>query len=172
MRRLRRERTKVLIILESCMNNRTGTDGFRLLCHQFYTSSLPRLAHCISRSKTCSLTMKHRTPALLRWLANGDQGQNTRTTVFPLNTGRQWYIVWWSRRNRSAQLQPHMESRMKRSVASYFMSRSSVGSRKLNGTYTCSSPSKRHTLFLVPKEGSDCPLARSATVLLLRVSAE
>ncbi len=27
-------------------------------------------------------------PASLLLLANGDQGQNTRNTVFPLNTGR------------------------------------------------------------------------------------
>ena len=66
----------------------TGTDGFRLLCRQFYTSFLPRRADCISRSKTCSLTTKHMTSALLRLLANGDQGQNTPNTVFPLNTGR------------------------------------------------------------------------------------
>ncbi len=66
----------------------TGTDGCRLLCHQFSTSSLFLLADCISRYKTCSLTTKHMTSALLRLLANGDQGQNTPNTVFPLNTGR------------------------------------------------------------------------------------
>jgi hypothetical protein len=31
----------------------TGTDGFRLLCHQFSPSSLPRLANCISRCNAC-----------------------------------------------------------------------------------------------------------------------
>ena len=56
----------------------TGTDGFRLLCHQFSTSSLPRRANCISKYKTCSLTVKPMTPALPRLLASGDQGQNTR----------------------------------------------------------------------------------------------
>jgi len=66
----------------------TGTDGFRLLCRQFYTSSLLLLVNCISRSKPCSLTTKHMMSALLRLLANGDQGQNTPNTVFPLNTGR------------------------------------------------------------------------------------
>ena len=45
----------------------TGTDGFRLRCHQFYISSLPLLANCISRSKTCSPTTVHMTSALLRW---------------------------------------------------------------------------------------------------------
>src|SRR6266566_459003 len=84
----RGKRTYVLLILEKYINNLSGTDGFRLLCHQFYTSSLPRRANCISRSKTCSHTVKPMAPALLRLLANGDQGQNTRNTVFPLNTGR------------------------------------------------------------------------------------
>jgi len=71
----------------------SGTDGFRLLCHQFSTSSLLLLANCISRSSTCLLTMKHMTSILLRLLANAAQGQNTRNTVFPLNTGRWSCIV-------------------------------------------------------------------------------
>ena len=29
----------------------TGTDGFRVLCHQFFPSSLPRLATCLSGFK-------------------------------------------------------------------------------------------------------------------------
>src|SRR5437588_9311581 len=66
----------------------TGTDGFRLLCHQFFRSSLFRLATCLSRFNACWLTMKPLTPVLLRWVANGGQGQNARQTVFPLNTGR------------------------------------------------------------------------------------
>src|SRR5207248_2692523 len=53
----------------------TGTDGFRLLCHQFFLSSLPLLENCISRSNTCWLKMKQLTPVLLRWVANGGQGQ-------------------------------------------------------------------------------------------------
>ena len=75
-------------IVSYSTNRLTGTDGFRLRCHQFYISSLPLLANCISRSKACSLTVKPLTPALLRWVANGDQGQNTPHTVFPLNAGR------------------------------------------------------------------------------------
>ena len=31
----------------------TGTDGFPVLFHQFYTSSLHRRAHCITRFSTC-----------------------------------------------------------------------------------------------------------------------
>ena len=54
-------------IVSYSTNRLTGTDGFRLRCHQFYISSLPLLAHCISRSKTCSPTTVHMTSALLRW---------------------------------------------------------------------------------------------------------
>ncbi|TMD70296.1 MAG: hypothetical protein E6I97_19965 [Chloroflexi bacterium] len=31
----------------------TGTDGFRVLCHQFFPSSLPHLANCIRRCNVC-----------------------------------------------------------------------------------------------------------------------
>ncbi len=71
----------------------TGTDGFRVLCHQFFASSWPRLGNCISRCKTCSLTMKPMRPTLLRWVANGDQDQNTRHMAFPLPTGRWSFIA-------------------------------------------------------------------------------
>ena len=33
--------------------SQTGTDGFRVLCHQFFLSSLPRRLHCIRRFSTC-----------------------------------------------------------------------------------------------------------------------
>jgi len=123
-------------MLESYINNRNGTDGFRLRCHQFYTSSLPRLVNCISRCKTCSLTMKHMTSAPLWWWANGDQGQNTRNTAFPLNTGHWSFIVWWSRRNPCAPWQQRMVSRTKRSVVFFCIRISSVDSKKRNGTGT------------------------------------
>ncbi len=44
----------------------TGTDTRRFLCHQFSPSSLLRLAHCVSRSNTCWLKMKHMTSALFQ----------------------------------------------------------------------------------------------------------
>src|SRR5947209_20493743 len=50
-------------IVSYSINRLTGTDGFRVLCHQFVPSSLFRLATCISRFKTCSLTVKPLTPA-------------------------------------------------------------------------------------------------------------
>jgi hypothetical protein len=165
-------RTDVLVILEKCINSITGTDGFRLLCHQFSTYSLLLLAPCILRYKTCSLTTKHVTSALLRLLANGDQGQNTRTTAFPLNTGRWSFIVWWRTTNHFVQLHRSMVSRMKRSVASCFMSRSSVDSKKRNGTQAGLSASEQQALFLVPMKGSDCSLARSAPVMPVGVEAE
>ena len=84
----RGNRTYILFILEKYINNLSGTDGCRVLCRQFYTSSFLRSAYCISRSNNCSQAMKPMAPALLRWLANGDQGQNSRTMVYPLNTGR------------------------------------------------------------------------------------
>src|SRR5947209_14249215 len=43
----------------------TGTDGFRLLCHQFFPSSLPRLANCISRCNACLLKRNQLREALL-----------------------------------------------------------------------------------------------------------
>ena len=47
------------------INNRTGTDGFRFLCHQFSPSSLPHLANCISRCNACLLKRKQLRQALL-----------------------------------------------------------------------------------------------------------
>ena len=41
------------LILEESINNFTGTDGFRVLCHQFSPSSLPRQEYCIRRCNAC-----------------------------------------------------------------------------------------------------------------------
>jgi len=43
--------------------------------------------------------MKPMRPTLLRWVANGDQDQNTRQMAFPLPTGRWSFIAWWRRMN-------------------------------------------------------------------------
>jgi len=43
----------------------TGTDGCRVLCHQFYTSSLLLSAHCIKGFSTFFLRMKRLQEALL-----------------------------------------------------------------------------------------------------------
>ena len=108
----------------------TGTDGCRVLCRQFSTSSFSLLAYCIKRCSTYWLRMNQLGKAILLFSSTDDQGQNTRTTVFPLNCGRQWYISWWSRKNPSALWQPHLASRMKRSVASCIMSNSSVDDKE------------------------------------------
>ena len=71
----------------------TGTDGFPVLCHQFSISSLLPPANCLSRCNRCSLTVKPLTPALLRWVANGGQGQHARHRAFPLPTGRWSFIA-------------------------------------------------------------------------------
>src|SRR6266567_874456 len=53
-RRGRKVRTFVLLILESCINNLNGTDGFRLLCHQFFPSCLSRRENCLKSSENHS----------------------------------------------------------------------------------------------------------------------
>src|SRR6266487_2646792 len=100
-KRLQGERTKRWKNTRNIYRYSIGTDGFRFLCHQFTSSCLPLLENCISRCNTCWLKMKQLTPVLLRWVANGGQGQNARRPVFPLPTGQAWCSVWWSRRNRS-----------------------------------------------------------------------
>src|SRR5438552_8694905 len=125
------------------------TDGFRLLCHQFFPSSLLPLENCIKRCNTLWQKMTYVREALLLFSSSDDQGRNTRDTVFLLNTGRWWCSVWWSRRNRCAPEPPRMVSRTKRSVA-FFVFRSRVDSQKRNATPPGLSPSKQHALFRVP----------------------
>jgi hypothetical protein len=74
------------------------------------------------------------TPALLRLLASGGQGQNTRTTVFPLNTGRWSFIVWCRTTSHFVRLHRSMVSRMKRSVASFVLLLKSMYGKKRNCT--------------------------------------
>jgi hypothetical protein len=71
----------------------TGTDGCRMLSHQFSTSSLSLLEYYIKRCSACWLRMNQLGKAILLFLSTDDLGQNTRTTVFPLNAGRRSYIV-------------------------------------------------------------------------------
>ena len=104
------------------------------------------------------------TPVLLRGVANGDQGPNTRTMLFPLNTGRWLFIVWWRATNPFVELHRSMVSLMRRSVASSFMLRSCVDSKKRNATHAGLSPSEQQALFLLPMEGNDSQLTRSALV--------
>src|SRR5947209_4107734 len=56
----------------------TGTDGFRVLCHQFFPSSLSRREACLTSSKTFSLKMNKLRGALLLSYNIGGQDQETR----------------------------------------------------------------------------------------------
>ena len=66
----------------------TGTDGIRLLCHQFFPSSLPLPENCLTSSKTFSLKMNKLREALLLLYNIGGQGRETRQMVSPLQHGR------------------------------------------------------------------------------------
>jgi hypothetical protein len=65
-----------------------------------------------------------------------------------------------------------MVSRMRRSVASCFLSRNRMDSKKRSAPQAGLCPSELQALFLVPMQGSDWSLARSAPVLLGGVEAE
>jgi hypothetical protein len=80
----------------------TGTDGCRVLCRQFYTSSLPRLENCILRCNTFLREMNYFKVVTLLFSSADDRGRNIQTMVFQLTCGRLSCSVWWSRRNRSA----------------------------------------------------------------------
>src|SRR2546421_2487319 len=66
----------------------TGTDGFRVLCHQFFPSSLSHLESCLTSSNTFSLKMKKLRESLLLLYSIGGQGQETRHMVYSLQNGR------------------------------------------------------------------------------------
>ena len=129
-REIRRRKNICSMITRKIHKYSTETDGCRMLRHQFSTTSLSLLAYYIKRCSTCWLRMNQLGNAILLFSSTDDQDQNTRTTVFPLNCGRQSYIVWWSRKSRYGTERLRMESRMKRSVASWFMSIISIDSKK------------------------------------------
>jgi len=66
----------------------TGTDGFRVLCHQFFPSSLSHLESCLTSSNTFSLKMKKLRESLLLLYSIGGQGQETQHMVYSLQNGR------------------------------------------------------------------------------------
>ncbi|OLE34289.1 MAG: hypothetical protein AUG45_04900 [Ktedonobacter sp. 13_1_20CM_3_54_15] len=92
----------------------TGTDGFRVLSHQFFPSSLPLQENCITSSKTFSLRMKKPREALLQFYNNRGQDQEIWHMVYPLQNGRLSYNVCLRRKNLSEQLRMTMASLMKR----------------------------------------------------------
>src|SRR5436305_561538 len=78
----------VLLILEKYINNLSGTDGHRVLCRQFYTSSLPRQANCIRSFNSSLLKMKKLLIVLLLVYNIIGQGQESRHMPYPLQHGR------------------------------------------------------------------------------------
>ena len=74
-------------IVSYSTNRLTGTDGFRLLCHQFFPSSLPLPENCLTSSTTFSLKMNKLREALLLFYNIGGQGQETRQMGYPLQHG-------------------------------------------------------------------------------------
>jgi len=64
------------------INTRTGTDGCRVLCHQFSTSSLSLLEYCTKKCCTCWLMMNQLGKGVLLFSSTNDQDRNIRTMVF------------------------------------------------------------------------------------------
>ena len=129
-----------MLFISYSTNRLTGTDGFRLLSHQFLLSCLLLLATCLSRFKACWLTMKLLTSALLRWVANGVQDQNPRQMAFPLPTSRWSRIVLERPTEPFVQWQPPLVSPMKACAASCFMLTSPLNSQKRHAPQARISP--------------------------------
>jgi hypothetical protein len=102
-----------MLFISYSINRLTGTDGFRVLCRQFFISSFPPLASSIRSSNTFSLKMKKLRESLLLLYSNGGQDQETQQMVYPLQNGRLCCNVCLRRRNLSEKLQMIMVSRMK-----------------------------------------------------------
>ena len=93
----------------------TGTDGIRVLCHQFFPSSLLRRESCLTSSKTFWLKMNKLREALLLLYIIGGQGRKTRQMGYPLPNSRLCCTVCLRRKNLCATLQMILASHMKRS---------------------------------------------------------
>ena len=91
----------------------TGTDGFRVLCRQFHTSSLSRWETCIKSSKALSLKVNKLREALLLLYSIGGQGQETRQMGYSIQHGRRCCNVCLRRTHLSATWQMTLASHMK-----------------------------------------------------------
>src|SRR6266699_4624340 len=60
-----------MLCVSYSINRLTGTDGFRVLCHQFFPSSLSRREYCLTSSKTFWLKRNKLREALLLFSSNG-----------------------------------------------------------------------------------------------------
>src|SRR6266699_3964851 len=93
----------------------TGTDGFRVLCHQFFPSCLSRRETCLTSSKTFWLKRNKLREALLLLYIIGGQGRKTRQMGDPLQNSRRCCNVCLRRKHLCATLQMILASHMKRS---------------------------------------------------------
>ena len=97
----------------------TGTDGFPVLCHQFFPSCLSRRESCLTSSKTFWLKRNKLSEAPLLFSSNGGQDQETQQMVSPLQHGRWCCNVCLKRSNLCEQLQMMMGSPMKQDGVSF-----------------------------------------------------
>jgi hypothetical protein len=113
VRRGQGERTDILIILEICINNLSGTDGHRLLSHQCSSTSFHLWENCIKISNIFSLKMKKLRELRSLYCSIEGQGQETQHMVYPLQNDRLYYNVCLRIKNLAAKLQMAIASHMK-----------------------------------------------------------
>jgi len=102
-----------MLFISYSINRLTGTDGFRVLCRQFHTSSLSRWETCIKSSKALSLKVNKLREALLLLYSIGGQGQETRQMGYSIQHGRRCCNVCLRRTHLSATWQMTLASHMK-----------------------------------------------------------
>src|SRR6266699_3152233 len=73
----RKRKTRDGFCIPGLLAEPTGTDGFRVLCHQFSPSSLLQQANCLKSSNTFSPKMNKLREALLLLYSIGGQDQET-----------------------------------------------------------------------------------------------
>src|SRR6266700_1161760 len=105
--------TRVILFISYSILSLTGTDGFRVLCRQFHTSSLSRCETCIKSSKALSLKVNKLREALLLLYSIGGQGQETRQMGYSIQHGRRCCNVCLRRTHLSATWQMTLASHMK-----------------------------------------------------------
>src|SRR6266699_5482339 len=67
----RKNKTRYGFCIPGLIAEPTGTDGIRVLCHQFFPSSLSRREYCLTSSKTFWLKRNKLREALLLFSSNG-----------------------------------------------------------------------------------------------------
>src|SRR5207248_846173 len=86
----RGDRTYVILILEEYINNLGGTDGLRVLCHQFYTSSNYPLQY----SPASSRSSFQRSRYLLSLRHSAGLGRKAFPTAYQLRSARLCWREW------------------------------------------------------------------------------